>query len=115
MRLSVKQRQFAEDVGKLIAYIYKSGYEVTLGDAYRDHRVFGKPGTRKGYGQAYSNHKMRLAIDLNLFVKGKYITNGDHPAYKQIGEWWEKLRPGNAWGGRFNDANHFSREHNGRK
>lgn len=87
------------------------GYQVTLGDAYRDPRVFGKMGERQGYGESRSAHKQRLAIDLNLFKEGKFLsTTEDH---RPLGEWWEAQ--GGAWGGRFQDGNHYSLEFNGVK
>lgn len=67
----------------------------------------------------HSKHQDRLAIDLNLFIKGRYIT--DPERYRPLGEFWECL--GGRWGGRFGlqkndydtkigfDANHF--EHKG--
>jgi hypothetical protein len=113
MTLSEKQRAFTRMVADLIQFAYESGYELTLGDAYRDPRVHGNVGEKKSYSSSSSNHKQRLAIDLNLFVAGMYITDGEHEAYHAMGEYWESL--GGAWGGRFNDANHFSLEHNGRR
>ena len=113
MTLGDKQRAFTRMTADLIAFAYEQGYELTFGDAYRDPRVHGQMGEKKSYSSANSNHKERLAIDLNLFVKGEYIINGDHPAYVALGEYWESL--GGSWGGRFDDANHFSIEHNGRK
>jgi hypothetical protein len=56
-------------------------------------------------------HKSRLAVDLNVFRDGKYLTTGEQ--YADLGEFWESI--GGAWGGRFNDGNHFSFEHNGYK
>ena len=61
-----------------------------------------------------SLHYIRLAIDLNLFVNGRYITSGDNPAYKELGVYWERLHELCRWGGRFDDANHFSITHDGR-
>ncbi|PNH99244.1 M15 family metallopeptidase [Vibrio diazotrophicus] len=113
MTLGDKQRVFTRMIADLIVFAYEQGYELTFGDAYRDPRVHGNIGEKKSYSSASSNHKQRLAVDLNLFVKGEYITNGDHPAYVALGEYWESL--GGSWGGRFDDANHFSIEHNGRK
>lgn len=113
MTLGDKQRAFTRMIADLIVYAYESGFELTFGDSYRDPRVHGKMGEKKTYSAANSNHKIRLAVDFNLFVKGEYITSGDHPAYIMLGEYWESL--GGSWGGRFNDANHFSLEHNGRK
>lgn len=67
---------------------------------------------KKGTGIANSLHTQRLAVDLNLFVNGKYMT--DTKDYLPLGEYWETL--GGTWGGRFKsrpDGNHFSLEHNG--
>jgi len=77
------------------------GYEVTLGDAYRDPRC--------GYGHKRSLHRLRLAIDLNLFKDGHYIRTTE--GHRELGEWWESI--GGSWGGRFDDGNHYSLEHRG--
>lgn len=111
MTLGQKQRKFTEMVGRLIAFAYSSGYELTFGDAYRDPRVHGAVGTTKSYSSANSLHKERLAIDFNLFKDGVYLTRSED--YGKLGEFWESI--GGAWGGRFNDGNHFSMEHQGRK
>lgn len=100
------QSQFALAVARLILHAAELGYEVTLGDAYRDprvHGVYGKPG---GYGAAKSFHKRRLAIDLNLFRDGKLIASTE--GHRPLGEWWESQ--GGTWGGRFKapDGNHYS-------
>lgn len=115
MTLGQKQRKFSECVAHLILYAYELGYEVTLGDAYRDFRVFGHVGEKKGYGRAQSNHKIRLAIDLNLFKDGVYLT--DTEDHRPLGEWWESMYPqyGAAWGGHWEDGNHYSFEHQGRR
>jgi len=109
--LSDKQRLFAEMVGELLRWIYANGYAVTFGDAYRDPRVFGTQREKQGYGRMKSNHKLRLAIDLNLFKDGMYLTGTED--HKPVGEHWEDL--GGSWGGRFNDGNHYSLEHEGRR
>jgi len=110
MSLSGNQQRFTECVGLLIAQAYRLGYALTFGDAYRDPRAYGDHGVKKSYAAAESVHKLRLAVDLNLFVEGDYITSGDHIAYQQLGEFWEGLDPAARWGGRFDDANHFSFE-----
>jgi len=113
MTLSEKQRLFASLVPRLIDKAIALGYEVTLGDAYRDPRTYGKVGEKKGYGAAYSCHKQRLAIDLNLFKKGVFLEKtSDHTS---LGEWWEKQHPDACWGGRFEDGNHYSFTHEGMK
>jgi hypothetical protein len=68
-------------------------------------------GAKKSYSSANSLHKDRLAIDLNLFKNQDYLKSTED--YLPLGEYWESI--GGAWGGRFNDGNHFSLEHNGRK
>ena len=111
MNLSQKQRKFTRMVADLIVYAYDNGYELTMGDAYRDPRLHGALGIKQGYGAANSCHKLRLAIDLNLFKGGKYLTGTDD--YRPLGEFWESI--GGSWGGRFQDGNHFSLEHEGKR
>lgn len=103
------QMRFTQLVARLIDKAGEMGYGVTLGDAYRDPRVFGPLGRKQGYGHPRSAHKYRLAIDLNLYKDGAYLAlTEDH---KPLGEWWESQ--GGCWGGRFNDGNHYSFEWNG--
>ena len=95
------QQKFAKMVPRLIDKAHELGFSVTLGDAYRDPRV--------PYGSKNSLHRQRLALDINLFRDGKYLSaTEDH---RQLGEWWESI--GGAWGGRFNDGNHYSLEFGG--
>ena len=113
MRLGDKQKIFARLVPRLIDKAHELGFEVTLGDAFRDPRSHGKLGERIAYGAKFSCHKMRLAIDLNLFKDGKYLTTTED--HRPLGEWWEQQHPESAWGGRFNDGNHYSITHEGSK
>lgn len=111
MSLGSEQKAFTRDVSLLVAWAYENGYELTFGDAYRSPRVFGMMGVSKGYGNRNSNHKLRLAIDFNLFKDGEYMTaSDDHAA---LGEYWESLHPHNRWGGRYEDGNHYERVRNG--
>lgn len=103
MTLREKQSKFAVMAAQLILKAVEMGYEVTLGDAYRDSRC--------DYGHPQSLHRIRLAIDINLFKDGVFLTEtADH---EPIGLWWESI--GGSWGGRFNDGNHYSLEHGGNK
>ena len=113
MSLRQKQSDFARLVPRLIDKAFNLGYEVTLGDAYRDPRVHGALGEAKGYGHPKSNHKLRLAQDYNLFnaATGEWLTNTED--FRPLGEFWESLDPECAWGGQFGDGNHFSLKHNG--
>jgi hypothetical protein len=95
MSLRKKQSEFARKVPLLILYAYELGYEVTLGDAWATTGHIDN-----------SFHYKRLAIDLNLFKDGKYLTKtSDHLI---LGEFWESI--GGTWGGRFKrkDGNHYS-------
>lgn len=107
--LREKQSRFARLVPRLIDKAYALGYEVTLGDAYRDPRVHGPIGVKLGYGHRSSAHKQRLAIDLNLFKDGVFQASTE--AHRDLGEYWESL--GGTWGGRFGDGNHYSIEVDG--
>lgn len=101
MKLSEKQRAFAKMIPALIDKAHELGFEVTLGDAYRDRRC--------PYGTLKSKHKTRQAIDLNLFLNGKYLRKtSDH---QELGEWWESV--GGVWGGRFKDGNHYQASKSG--
>lgn len=109
--LLAKQFQFMKMLQRLLIFAHENGYDTTLGDGYRDFRVFGRQGERKGYGEGRSAHKHRLAIDINLFKDGKFLTaTEDH---RLLGEYWESI--GGSWGGRFQDGNHYSLEHGGIK
>lgn len=108
MILSHRQRLLVKLLPRLIDFAYGQGYELSLGDAYRDARVHGLMGVKMGYGHKGSNHKIRLAIDLNLFKDGVFLqATEDH---KPLGEFWKSLHPLCRWGGDFNDGNHYSIE-----
>lgn len=110
-KLRPLQHRFAKLVPRLIDKAHELGFEVTLGDAYRDPRLHGVMGEKKGYGHPRSAHKVKLALDLNLFLKGEYLDTTE--AHQLLGEWWEKQDPAARWGGRFGDGNHYSLEHEG--
>lgn len=111
MSLSKKQQDFCLKISYLIQWAFENGYQLTFGDAYRDPRLHGAIGEKRGYGAASSCHKSRLAVDFNLFKDGQYLTGTAD--YAPLGEYWESL--GGTWGGRFQDGNHFSFEHQGMK
>jgi hypothetical protein len=111
--LGKKQERFARAIPGLLQRAFELGFDVRLGDLFRDGRVFGAIGVYSGYGHKNSCHKLRLAIDLNLFKDGKYLSKTED--HTELGEWWEAQGPDHRWGGRFNDGNHYSIEHNGNK
>ena len=115
MSLSKTQQEFTLSIAQLINFAQAIGVKLTFGDAYRDSRLHGARGEKKGYGARNSCHKLRLAVDFNVFINGEFITDGNHEKYIMLGEEWEMMHPLARWGGRFNDANHFSFEYNGFK
>jgi hypothetical protein len=109
----LEERLFVSLLPKLISYAYAMGYELTLGDGYRDPRAFGAIGETKGYGHSKSGHKQRLAVDFNLFKEGVFLP--DTASHAFLGDYWERLHPLCRWGGKFADGNHYSMERDGIK
>lgn len=105
MSIRPQQSKFARLLPRLIDYAYEQGYELTIGDGYRDPRVFGVVGSSMGYGKKNSLHKQRLAHDFNLFKDGVYLESNE--SHRFLGEYWESLDPHCRWGGRYGDGNHY--------
>ena len=88
----------------------------TDGESHRPE-ITAKAYARMGIGIAASLHTQRLARDKMLILNGTYSPNAKD--YEYAGLAWEQgagafgITP--AWGGRFNDANHFSCAWQGRK
>jgi len=107
MTLREKQSAFTGMAALLIGEMFKRGYEVTLGESWR----------RPGVGWKGSLHRKRLAIDLNLFLNGRYLTSTK--SHEIFGVWWEqqghKKNLPLTWGGRFKkaDGNHYSLSYQG--
>lgn len=110
MTLSEKQALFTVMIAKLIFWADEHGYRLTFGEAYRTPEQ-AAANAKSGKGIKNSLHTHRLAVDFNLFKNGVWLTKStDH---QPLGEYWESI--GGTWGGRFNDGNHYSLEHNGVK
>lgn len=105
MKLSEKQRLFSLNIMRLLFHAHVFGYEITFGHAFRCETC--------KVGKKRSLHKLCLAMDLNLWKDGKYLTKTED--HKKLGEYWESLHPLCTWGGRFGDGNHYSVTHRGRK
>lgn len=116
MTLSEQQQLFAQQVAQLITFMAtQTNYRCTFGEAYRTPEQAALY-AKSGKGIVDSLHCQRLAIDLNLFEDGNYLT--DYASYEKFGIWWENLDKQNRWGGYFVskygghivDPNHYERK-----
>ena len=109
MTLLQKQVEFARLVPLLINKAFELGYTVTLGECYRSPEEAARL-AKLGKGIKNSLHTVKLAIDLNLFRDGVYLT--DNESHRTLGTYWESLSNGKEyityWGGHFGDGNHYS-------
>lgn len=90
------QEDFTEALYQLIGFALKNGIRLRIKDAYRDPRVHGAWGEKKGYGAAHSVHKLSLAVDL-------WTLDADN--HRFLHDYWDKI------GGApriENDMNHYS-------
>ena len=100
MKLSVKQAKFTHMIALLILHAEQFGFKLTFGDAHRDKRC--------GYGHKDSLHKLRLAVDFNLFIDGEYIK--DQRGHDELHAYFESIGGSSMiW----EDPCHYSLEHNG--
>jgi hypothetical protein len=138
--LGQKQRRFALLLAQWLVAVSKLGYAVTFGEACRSDEqaeinALGDVGRHRlveylmphfpelarrianntGSGIRNSLHECRLAVDVNLFYGGGWVSDGASPHWERVGTLWESM--GGTWGGRFptRDANHLSLEHEGRR
>lgn len=129
MSLRNLQSEFVRAFGRLIGFVYAKGWELTLGEGFilqrgpdgkgrkAKHLVTGltlkvKDAVHMEDGQHYK----ALAVDLNLFINGVWISSGDHPAWRELGDFWKGLHVDARWGGDFDsvDVNHFSFTYQGK-
>lgn len=111
MTLRQKQSLLVQLVAQLIHAATEMGYELTFGEAQRSPEEAARL-AKLGKGIVGSLHTQRLAIDLNLFRDGVYLSSTK--AHEPLGVWWEAQHPLCRWGGRFGDGNHYSLEHQGK-
>jgi len=107
VKLSRKQRFFSQHLALLIQRAAQLGYEVTMGDVYRDPE-WQQVMVRRGKSKTLeSRHLKRLAVDLFLWKDDNVTWDCDD--YQPLGEWWENLSPAHVWGGswKMRDCVHF--------
>jgi len=112
MNLGAKQEIFTENLAFLIMFAYYKGYRIRMGETWRSPHT-AAANAAAGIGIANSLHTIKLAVDLNLFKDGQYLTKTED--HRELGEFWKILDPDNRWGGDFSnpDGNHYSMTHGG--
>jgi hypothetical protein len=110
MTLSQKQAEFTQDIALLLQEMAKRGMKPVLGEVERTSAQAAIY-AQQGVGIVDSLHCKKLAADIHLF-NADGILLGDVKDYEPFGEFWEKLRPQNRWGGKFKrvDSDHFERQ-----
>lgn len=117
MTLREERVLFTKLLGQLINFAFSQGWELAIDEArVITPRAAFKLGTQEkilvtdAVHKHNSKHHSGLAVDLNLYIDGKWISDGGHPTWTVLGEFWESLDPATTWGGRFakRDSNHFS-------
>lgn len=99
--LGTYQEEFAVALAKLILWGDSLGVKVRIKDAWRDGRLHGKWGEKKGYGAANSVHKLSLAVDLYT------SKTADH---ERMHDYWDSVGGAKRIPG---DMNHYSFEWQG--
>jgi len=111
MTLSDHQWAFLKDLAHLISWVATSHPEMklTAGELWRTEEQ-AELYYARGIGIVDSKHRIRLAVDLNLFIHGNYRI--DSESHKPLGDYWESLSPENRWGGNFSkpDGCHYERQ-----
>jgi hypothetical protein len=105
MSLGKRQELFASCLPALLSKAFELGFQVRIGDCFRDSRAHGEMGEQGPYGNKNSNHKLKCAVDLNLFKDNVYLTSTED--HRALGEWWDELHEQTRWGGAYDDANHY--------
>lgn len=116
MTLGDYQRLFTRYITlQLFPWFYANGFEVTFGEVYRNHALelaAQKLDLSKLSASSNSTHEWKLAIDINLFRRSDpRILLVKVEDYRYAGEFWESLSNDSiecCWGGRWEDAGHFS-------
>lgn len=121
------QQQFSLSLARLIIELDNHNFKITMGECWRSDET-AQLYEAEGKGISGSLHRLRLAVDLNLFKNGKFLTSPED--YRLAGEMWESLSTStyvHSWGGRFTrkmpggevvpspDADHFSIQWDGVK
>jgi len=98
MTLGDKRRNFSLMVSMLVQYANFLGYEVALDYLKRCEEC--------EVGHQYSLHKLGLAVDVNLYLEGRYLRDARH--HRELHDFWDLLGGARRID---DDMNHYSIAH----
>ena len=105
MKLGEKQEKFSRMIVLLMMHIHASGYGIRGGHWYRCSNCY--------VGSKNSNHKLKLAFDINLAKDGIYLDNEEaEEAHSGFHDFWDSIGGSKRIEG---DLNHYSLEHHGHR
>lgn len=107
--------RFSRTLPLLQNFMTLRGYEHAINEVVRT-QAQADANAASGAGSARSLHLDGLAVDINLYKDGVYLT--ETSAHLVFGQFWKSLWPDCRWGGDFKpkpDGNHYSIEYQGRK
>jgi hypothetical protein len=107
MTLREAQSLHVQLTSQLISYILSLDFQLTWGETLRT-KLDAVAEAASGSGISNSLHLIGLAVDLNLFKDGVWLS--DTESHRQFGTYWKSLNPLCRWGGDFSkpDGNHYS-------
>ncbi len=123
-----KQALFMRTISEFVPIAYNMGFLLTAAEFWRPE-IVAQMYEKLKKGISNSLHLIRLAADLNAYIKinGEWIWLDGHedwhiPHLEKLGNLWKSLDENCAWGGDFSgengvkkDFNHYSFQHNGVK
>ena len=111
-----KQDEFTDDMCDMIAHLRQVGVKKSLREVFRteeQENIYRKIGASALPPSVHSDHEYGLAGD--LIICDLYgVPSSDFNYLLPYAVFWESLRPGNYWGGRWKhpyDCCHFGRRH----
>jgi hypothetical protein len=113
MTLREQRCKFGRLLPRLLDKAIELGYEVAPEEIMRSQSQ-AAANAATGAGVSNSLHLLGLAVDLNLYLEGTYITDGT--GHSDRGGFWKSLDGDCRWGGDFKsqDFNHYSLTWEGR-
>lgn len=94
---------------QLVLWIFDQGWECAEAEGYVKD-TDSADGDYDGPHKKGGAHYLGTGADLNVYVNGKWISDGDHPVWQIIGRKWLSMDSLARWGGNFpsRDSNHIS-------